>query len=217
MRIDIVSDTVCPWCYVGKRRLERALAASDIGEPEIVWHPFQLNPEMPAGGMERAAYMAAKFGGTARARRAYRMVEEAVASENLSIDFDSIPRTPNTLDSHRLLHYAAGRGVQTAVAEALFQAYFEAGADIGDTATLAAVAGACGLDSQAARDWLDSGADAEFVRDRDRRARAMGIQGVPCFIVDRRYAVSGAQDPEVFRQVFSAAACGRPGGAPAAL
>lgn len=205
MRIDVLSDTVCPWCYVGKRRLEKALRAEGGEEPEIVWRPFQLNPGMPAEGMDRADYLASKFGGPDRARRAYGAIRDAARGEGLEVDFDAIARTPNTLDSHRLIHYAAGRGAQNRVVDALFRAYFEEGCDIGDSGVLAGVAGACGLDAGAVRAWLDSGADAELVRDRDRRARAMGVRGVPFFVVDERYALSGAQEPEVFRQVFAAA------------
>ena len=205
MKIDIVSDTVCPWCFIGKRRIEKALSGPDAPKPEIAWHPFQLNPDMPAGGMDRSTYLAMKFGGPARALRTYAMIADAAASEDLHLRFDAIRRTPNTVDSHRLIDYAAERGAQDAVVEALFRAYFESGADIGDRTALAEIAEACGLDGAAARAWLDGDSGAEQVRDRDRRFRAMGIQGVPFFIVDGRYAVSGAQDAEVFRQVFAAA------------
>ncbi len=208
MRIDVVSDTVCPWCYVGKRRLERALDGLDGPTPEIVWHPFQLNPDMPAGGMDRATYLALKFGGEGRAAEVGRTITEAAATEGLTYDPGAIERTPNTLDSHRLIYYAGRNGdagAQTRVVEALFHAYFEAGTDIGDTAALVEVAAACGFDAAAVRAWLDSDADAELVREQDRRARAMGIQGVPFFVFAGRHALPGAQDPQIFRQVLSAA------------
>ena len=220
MKIDVVSDTVCPWCYIGKRRLERALSVMAAPAPEIAWHPFQLNPDMPAGGMDRKDYLAIKFGGAWRAERVYGMISRAAEAESMILDFAAVARTPNTVDSHRLIRHAgeaAGPEAQNAVVEALFRAYFEAGEDIGDRAALARVAGACGLDEDAARDWLDSGAGAGAVRDRDRRFREAGVRGAPLFIVDGRYAVSGAQDPEVFRQVLSAAAENRAaGGAPEA-
>ena len=209
MKIDVVSDTVCPWCYIGKRRLEKALACADRPAPEIAWHPFQLNPDMPPGGMPRGQYLALKFGGARRAERAYATVTQVAAAECPDVDFAAIERTPNTLDSHRLIRYAAETGgaeAQGAAVEALFRAYFEAGEDIGDPAVLARVAGACGLEEDAARAWLDSGADADIVRDADRRFREMGVRGVPFFVVDGHYALSGAQEPAMFRQVFDAAA-----------
>lgn len=208
MRIDIVSDTVCPWCYIGKRRLEKALDGVDGPLPGIAWHPFQLNPDMPPSGMPRREYLEFKFGGAEHARRAYEAVTRIAAAECPEVDFAAIERTPNTLDSHRLIRYAAqvaGAAVQGAVVDALFRAYFEAAEDIGDPATLGRIAGACGLDGDAARAWIESGEDAEFVLDADERFRAMGLSGVPLFIVDGHYAVSGAQEPEIFRQVFAAA------------
>ena len=145
MKIDVFSDTVCPWCYIGKRRLERALAAPGAPEAEISWRPFQLNPGMPAGGMDRAEYLAWKFGGAAPARRAYGAVRDAAAAESLPLRLDAIARTPNTLASHRLIHYAAGRGAQNAAVDALFRAYFTEGADIGDIDILTGAAAAAGL------------------------------------------------------------------------
>lgn len=206
MKIDVFSDTVCPWCYIGKRRLERALAEPGAPGADISWRPFQLNPAMPEGGMDRAEYLAWKFGGAGPARRAYGAVREAAEAESLPIRLDAITRTPNTLASHRLIHYAAGRGAENAVVDALFHAYFVEGVDIGDTAALAAIAAAAGLDAAAARAWLDSGEDGALLADRDRRAREMGVRGVPFFIVAGRYAVSGAHEPEIFRRVFAAAA-----------
>ena len=208
MRIDIVSDTVCPWCYIGKRRLEKALDGVDGPGPGIAWHPFQLNPDMPPSGMPRRDYLEFKFGGPERAGRAYEAVTRIAAAECPEADFAAIGRTPNTLDSHRLIRYAAetaGAAAQGAVVDALFRAYFEAAEDIGDPAVLGRVAGACGLDGDAVRAWIESGEDAELVLEADGRFRAMGLRGVPLFIVDGRYALSGAQEPEVFRQVFAAA------------
>lgn len=206
MKIDVFSDTVCPWCYIGKRRLERALAETGAPEADISWRPFQLNPTMPADGMDRAEYLAWKFGGAAPARRAYGAVREAAEAESLPIRLDAIARTPNTLASHRLIHYAAGRGAENAVVDALFRAYFVEGVDIGETAALAAIAAAAGLDEAAARAWLESGEDGALLADRDRRAREMGVRGVPFYVVAGRYAVSGAHEPEIFRRVFAAAA-----------
>ena len=208
MRIDIVSDTVCPWCYIGKQRLEKALDGVDGPAPGIAWHPFQLNPDMPPSGMPRRDYLELKFGGPERAGRAYEAVTRLAAAECPGVDFAAIERTPNTLDSHRLIRYAAetaGAAAQGAVVDALFRAYFEAAEDIGDPSVLGRVAGACGLDGDTVRAWIESGEDAELVLEADGRFRAMGLRGVPLFIVDGRYALSGAQEPEVFRQVFAAA------------
>ncbi len=207
MRIDVISDTVCPWCYIGKRRLDRALAESSAAQAMVVWHPFQLNPDMPAAGMDRGEYLALKFGSESRARNAYRMVAEAAERETLGFNLDAIKRTPNTLDSHRLIHHAGSCSAQTQerVVEALFQAYFVDGADIGDAEVLAAVAGSCGLDANAIRARLAGDADRALVQKHDSQARAANIRGVPCFIIDGRYAIHGAQEPEVLRQVFAVA------------
>ena len=203
MKIEVISDTICPWCYIGKRRLETALAGLEGEPPEITWHPFQLNPEMPADGMPREHYLELKFGGAERARGIYRAVLQAAEAESLSFDLDRIRRTPSTLASHRLIHYADRRGCQGTVVEALFRAYFIDGRDIGDPQALAAIAGECGLEAPAALAYLLSDEDASEVAQRDRQARTMGVTGVPCFIINGRYAISGAQDPEVFQQVFA--------------
>ena len=205
MKIDIVSDTICPWCFIGKRRLERALSMEAGLAPEIAWHPFQLNPELAADGMARALYLEMKFGGAARAREVYRVVGEAAASEGLDFHLDSIGRTPNTLNSHRLVHYAGAHGRQDGVVENLFRAYFLHGEDIGARKVLCAIGERSGLDGAEIETYLAGDADADAIRARDQQARAMGINGVPCFIVDGRYAISGAQDPEVFLQVFAVA------------
>jgi len=205
MRIDIISDTICPWCFIGKRRLERALTASPGVTPEIAWHPFQLNPDMPPEGMDRSHYLEAKFGGAARARDIYRVVTRAAQSAGLGLDIEAIRRTPNTLASHRLIYRARADGRQQAVVEALFQAYFLDGRDIGQVPVLADIAAAAGLDRDVVRAYLESDQDQDLVRAEDVRARKLGINGVPCFIIDGRYAVSGAQEPEVFQQVFAVA------------
>ncbi len=205
MKIDVISDTVCPWCFIGKRRLERALSEHPDLVPEIVWHPFQLNPEMPPGGMDREMYLQIKFGGEARAEEVYKVISDAASGEALDFNLDKISRTPSTLDSHRLVHYAESRGRQQDVVEHLFKAYFENGADVGSKETLADIASEAGLDRDEVLAYLESDTDVELIRTRDQRARAMGVNGVPCFIVNDKYAISGAQDPEVFQQVFAVA------------
>lgn len=205
LKIDIISDTVCPWCFIGKRRLERALAMRPDLSLDITWRPFQLNPEMPADGIDRDLYLSLKFGDEKRAKQIYRAVGEAGAGENLDFNFAAMKRTPNTLKSHRLVHYAGLRGDQDPIVENLFRAYFFDGADIGDTATLVEIAERSGLDGDAAREYLESDKDLELVRAEDTRARQIGVNGVPCFIIADSYAVSGAQEPEVFLQVFAVA------------
>ena len=203
VRIDVFSDTICPWCWIGKRRLERTLEARPDLDAETVWHAFQLNPAMPAEGMDRKAYLETKFGGTNNARAVYDRVIAEGARESLPFDFGAIPRTPNTLDSHRLVRWAAGQPLgQTPMVEALFDAYFVRGQDVGDAEVLTRVAAAAGYDEPGARKLLsgDEGR-AEVVRE-DMRARDAGITGVPCFIFDGKVAVPGAVEPDVFLRVF---------------
>jgi predicted DsbA family dithiol-disulfide isomerase len=202
MRIDIVSDVICPWCFIGKRRLERALALRPELPPEITWRPFQLNPDMPAEGIDRRAYLAAKFGGNGQADRIYANVSEAGTTVDIRFAFDRIRRTPNTRDAHRLIRYATAAGRADALVEALFQGYFIDGRDIGDRATLAAIAGEVGLDAGDVADWLAGPAELEQVLAEDRNARRIGINAVPCFIFEQQYAISGAQEPEFFLPVF---------------
>lgn len=205
MRIDIVSDVVCPWCYVGKRRFEQALAARPGLDVEISWRAFQLNPDMPAGGMERESYLAAKFGSATRAETIYADITAAGAEEGIAFAFERITRTPNTIDAHRLIRLAGEHGVQDPVVEALFRCYFEQGADIGDPARLIEIGDEGGLDAEVTRAHLASGDGIEAVKAEDLQARRLGINGVPCFIIDRRYAISGAQAPDVFERIFDTA------------
>lgn len=215
MRIDIVSDVICPWCFIGKRRLERALATRPDLDPEIHWRPFQLNPDMPADGLDRRMYLSLKFGGEKRADQIYQAVAAAAESEGLSLALDKIARTPNTITAHRLIRYSDEIGRQNDIVEALFRGYFFDGRDIGDVGTLSDIAEECGLERDTVRAYLESEDHIVQVRSDDDTARRMGIHGVPCFIVDARYAVSGAQDPEVFQQVFSVAEQAEAEGQPA--
>lgn len=210
MRIDVVSDVICPWCFIGKRRLERALAQRPEIAVELTWRPFQLNPDMPAEGMPRDAYLAAKFGGSAHADRIYATVTEAGSTVDIPFAFDRIRRTPNTRDAHRLIRYASAAGQADAIVEALFCAYFLDGRDIGDHATLAEIAEESGLNGAQVGAWLDTPADVEDVIAEDRSARRLGINAVPCFIFDRQYAISGAQEPEFFLPVFDLVKNGEP-------
>lgn len=197
MIIDVFSDTICPWCLIGKRRLERALAQRPELDVRIRWHGFQLNPWMPTEGMERGDYLAAKFG-ERDATGIYENIRRIGAAEGIDFRFDLIPRTPNTLQSHRLVRFAATQGRQNETVEALFQAYFIEGRDIGKLDVLVEVGAAAGLPADEVRAWLGSGAGEEAVVAEDSEARRMGIQGVPLFIVAGQYAISGAQEPEYF-------------------
>jgi len=202
MRIDIVSDVVCPWCYIGKRRLTSALQQRPEVEAEILWHPFQLNPDMPPEGMVRERYIAAKFGGGQHASRIYQNVTDVGAAVGIPFHLDRIQVTPNTRDAHRLIRRASEAGDADAVVEALFNAYFIEGRDIGDRATLAEIAGEAGLDGEAVARFLASREGAEEVLAEDMTARRIGINAVPCFIFERKYVVSGAQEPEFFFPLF---------------
>jgi len=216
INIDIVSDAVCPWCFIGKRRLEAALAqAPEEFSLFVGWRPFQLNPDMPAEGADRKAYLAAKFGGADRADRMYQSVSEVGATVGIDFRFDAIQRTPNTIDAHRLIGLSGRAGVQDAVVEGLFRAYFLEGRDIGDHGVLTAIGTAAGLEAKVLAAYLAGTEDVERVRSEDATARRMGIQGVPCFIFNRKYAVSGAQEPEVLLQVMQRVKAESAAGAPA--
>ncbi len=201
IRIDIVSDVICPWCFIGKRRLERALAAEPAGSIEVGWRPFQLNPEMPDEGMSRRDYLRAKFGEDDGGDR-YKHVIAAGLEEGIPFAFEKMQRTPNTVRAHRLIRYATRAGTPDALVERLFVAYFVETRDVGDIDVLAAVAGEVGLDAQAVRAYLLSDEDDALIREEDAFARRMGIHGVPCFVIDRKFMVSGAQPPEIISQVL---------------
>ncbi len=201
MNIDIVSDVVCPWCYIGKRRLERALATLREREPALAvtlrWHPFQLNPDLPRAGIDRRSYLDAKFGGPSRAAQIYERVREAGRESGLALAFDRIERQPNTLDAHRLIAWAQRENPARAgdLVERLFHAYFVEGAFVGDADTLATLAADAGYDREGAAAMLASDALRDEVAAADERARSLGIQGVPFFVFDGRVAVSGAHEP----------------------
>ena len=205
LKIDIIVDTVCPWCYVGKRRFERALEIRPQPDIEVGWRAFQLNPEMPREGIDRRTYVAEKFGGPERAHSVHASLVQAGEEEGISFNFNKIEKTPNTVYSHRLVRYAAKYGLQTPVISAIFDAYFLEGRDIGEPDTLARIADAAGMDHDDTLEFLESDRDTETILAEDELARRLGVNGVPCFIVNRKYAVSGAQSPEVLVQVFDLA------------
>ena len=202
MRIEIYSDSICPWCFIGKRRLERALAERPQEGLEIIWRTFQLNPTMPPEGMERERYMALKFGAGERSKAVQQPVIEAGKAENIAFAFERMQRTPSTLASHRLLRWAQRQGKGKEMLEALFRAYFEGARDIGQLTILAELAGSVGLDQSAALTYLSGTEDLLDVMAEDARARELGIQGVPTYIFNEKYALSGAHPPEVLHQLF---------------
>ena len=203
--VDIISDTICPWCYIGKRRFERALAISGRNDVAISWRPFQLNPDMPPEGMTRDDYVRAKFGGGDRPRQIYQAIAESGREAGIEFQFSRIRRTPNTVLSHRLVHWSAKQERQEEVVGELFRAYFEDGLDIGNLEVLVDCARRAGLDEQLAQKYLQSDEGRQEVVASDVYARRLGINGVPCFIVNRKYAVSGAQPPSAFVEVFNLA------------
>ena len=203
--VDIVSDTICPWCYIGKRRFERALDISGRNDVAISWRPFQLNPDMPPEGMTRDDYVRAKFGGGDRPRQIYQAIAESGREAGIEFQFSRIRRTPNTVLSHRLIHWSAKQERQDEVVAELFRAYFEDGLDIGHLEVLADCARRAGLDEQLAHKYLQGDEGRQEVVASDVYARRLGINGVPCFIVNRKYAVSGAQPPSAFVEVFNLA------------
>jgi predicted DsbA family dithiol-disulfide isomerase len=204
--IDVVSDVVCPWCYIGKRHLEAALAGFPEAAGTVVrWHPFELNPDLPAEGVDRKGYLEAKFGGPARAAEIYARVREAGVRAGIAFDFDAIARQPNTREAHRLIAWSQAQGDAGPLVERLFRAYFLEGRFIGDRATLAALAAEAGFDAEAARAWLASGEGADAIEAAEARARSLGIGGVPFFIFDGKVGLSGAQPPEAIREAIAQA------------
>ncbi|MHA3978646.1 DsbA family oxidoreductase [Halovulum sp. GXIMD14794] len=200
--LDIISDPICPWCFIGKVRLDRALEQRPNHPFEVRWLPFQLNPDMPREGMDRAEYLETKFGGRDRAVQVYSHIEQEALSSGLEIDFGAIRRTPNTLDAHRLIHWAGIEGRQTLVANQLFHRYFLKGQDIGDAEVLTDVARSAGMDADVTARLLEGDADLEEVSGLDTRAREMGVTGVPMFIIGGKYAVSGAQPTETWLSII---------------
>ncbi|MFZ9198717.1 MAG: DsbA family oxidoreductase [Paracoccaceae bacterium] len=201
IRLDIFSDPVCPWCYIGKANLDRALEAHADHPFRIEWHPFQLNPDMPAEGVGKHDYLAAKFGED-RLVQMHLRLKEASRAAGAEIDPDTPRRMPNTLTAHRLIHWAGLEGRQTAVVSAIMRAYWREGRDIGNAAVLADIAAAAGMDRAVTARLLASDADADDIRARDSDARAKGVSAVPTFLIAQQYVVSGAQPPEVWTRVI---------------
>ena len=214
VHIDIVSDVVCPWCFVGKKRFEKALV--EIGEDiavEINWRPFQLDPTIPPGGKDRKQYLAEKFGSMERSNELHRNLANIGAEAGIPFQFDAIEVSPNTLDAHRLIRWAqtAGDGVQGHVVEALFELYVLKGQNISDHSVLIDVAREVGMDAAVIETLLASDADREAITQEIALAQQMGVTGVPCFILENKYAVMGAQDPETIADAIRQVAAEKSG------
>ena len=198
VRIDVISDVVCPWCFLGQKRLDRAIALADGIEVDVRWRPYQLDPTIPAEGLERKSYMLAKFGSADRLKQAHDNLVGAGAAEGIPFAFDAITVAPNTLDAHRVIRWAgsAGPEVQNRLARRLFELYFQEGRNVGDPAELIAAARDVGMDAAVVETLLPTDADRDAVTEEIATASRMGVRGVPCFIIENKYAVMGAQDAE---------------------
>ncbi|WP_417737765.1 DsbA family oxidoreductase [Rosistilla oblonga] len=206
LAVDVISDVICPWCYIGKRRLEKAIAALDgQHDVQVNWHPFQLNPTMPNEGISRKEYRTRKFGSWERSRELDAKVIAVGESEGIHFDFDRSDRTPNTVDAHRLIWLAGQNDCQDAVVEALFRAYFTEGKDIGNQQTLMDVAAEGGLDRQAADAMLNSDDGMDAISNGGEMSQKYGVTGVPFFIVNGVVTLPGAQAPETFLDAFKQA------------
>jgi predicted DsbA family dithiol-disulfide isomerase len=206
LAVEMVFDVVCPWCWIGLRRLTRTLALRPDLAVDLVFRPFLLNPDMPARGIAHADYIQRKFGGEDRARRLHAAIAEVGRAEGLTFRFERILRTPPTVDAHRLVRFAARDDRAAQVVEALFTAHFAEARDIGDRVTLVQIAVETGLDAHAAATFLASGEDTEAVLVENLRSHRLGINGVPCFVVAGRHAIAGAQEPEVLERLLDVAA-----------
>ena len=201
----MIFDTVCPWCYIGKRRMEQALALRPHVDIDLVWRPFLLNREIPADGIDRTAYLIRKFGSEARVRRIYGAIAQAGESVDIDFAFDRIDRTPNSVDSHRLIRYALLNGTNPRIVETLFFEYFIEGLDIGRQDVLQEIGARDGLDGDAIGAYLKSEEDIDFVYDENTRAHRMGVNGVPAFVFNEKMVISGAQEPKILARMIDAA------------
>ncbi|WP_102782711.1 DsbA family oxidoreductase [Thalassospira sp. GB04J01] len=203
IRIEAIVDTICPWCYIGKKRLEKALSREQLDNLIINWRPFLLNPDMPNGGIDRKLYLSAKFGGAESATRVYKAIETAGAAVGIDFKFDDIKITPDSTDSHRLIFKVCSErpAVGNALVEDLFVAYFLEGQNIGDLDILAEIAVTHGEDRNEILDYLAGDMDRDFVGQENRVAHQMGVTGVPCFVFNGRHALSGAQEPEILQRM----------------
>lgn len=203
IKLDIFSDPVCPWCYLGKANLDRALEQHPEHPFAIEWHPFQLNPEMPRQGVAKRDYLLARFGSAAQLDAVHQRFREIAAQNGVTMDPDLPQRIPNTRDAHRLIHWAGLEGRQTLMVSALMRAYWVEGRDIGDLAVLADVAAEAGMDRAVVGRLLASDADLDLIEAREAHARERGVSAVPTFLIADQYVVSGAQPPELWGQAIA--------------
>jgi predicted DsbA family dithiol-disulfide isomerase len=210
MQIDIVSDTVCPWCFIGKRRIERAMALRPDVQFDVMWRPYRLDPNIPREGVDRRAYLKAKFGDSPRTSAMGDAIRSEGANEGITFAFDKIARSPNTLDSHRLIRWSASAGVQNDIVENLFRAYFIEGRDIGNSTVLSEIAGKAGMDEELVASLLAGDADLASVEREAGLANEMGITGVPTFIFDSKFMISGAREAELLVRIIDRARASEP-------
>lgn len=202
IRLDIFSDPVCPWCFLGKANLDRALEAHADHPFEIEWHPFQLNPGTPATGVDKRAYLMQRFGSEQQLNQIHQRFRDIAAKAGVTMDPDTPKRIPNTLNAHRLIHWAGLEGRQTPMVSALFRAYWVEGRDIGNLEVLADLAAEAGMDRAVVARLLSTDADLAEIQARESHARERGINAVPTFLIANQYVLSGAQPPEVWGQVI---------------
>ena len=206
MQIDFIADVICPWCFIGKRRLTRAMAMRPNILFDVKHRPYRLDPAVPREGLPRKAYLATRFPDDKGLEDAHRLISAEGAKEGIVFDWNAIERTPNTIDAHRLIRWAETQGVQDDVVEKLFAAYFENGEDISDLRVLADIADICGMDGAQIADLLESETDVANVERDDRLAHEMGVTGVPAMIFGGKIAVSGAREPEILVTAIDKAA-----------
>ena len=203
MQIDVISDSACPWCFIGKRHLMRAMAMRPNIVFDVKWRPYRLDPTVPKGGMDRQAYMRAKFGeDPMKIVTMHKLIAQEGEKDCIAFNFLNINRRPDTLDSHRLIRWAEATGMQDEVVERLFIAYFENGEDIGDVRVLADIADLCGMDGIEVAQMLETDTDTALVEHEDQIAHEMGVTGVPAMIFGGKLAVSGAREPEILASVI---------------
>ena len=206
LNIDVYSDVICPWCFVGKHRLEKALATvKDRFDARVTWHPFELNPDMPKEGLNRKEYRSAKFGSWEKSLALDEQVKKAGEGEGISFRHDLMERTPNTFDAHKLILLAGREGVQNEVADAVFNGYFVEGKDVGNRNTLIEIAVSAGMDAEKVKTFLDSDESTSAVREAEAKGRELRINGVPNFIINDQVSFSGAQSVETFIKAFEQA------------
>lgn len=209
--IDVISDVVCPWCFVGRKRLQQALNLLPDVEATIHWRPYQLDPTIPASGKDRKTYMREKFGSSARVDEIYDQLIKIGEENDIEFDFDAIKISPNTLDAHRVIHWAAQAGIaeaQDALVGELFSRYFEQGQNIGDHKILVEATAKVGLEAPVIEKLLKTDADKQNIAEEIATATRIGVRGVPCFIIDQKYAVMGAQSADILADAIGQAASG---------